>query len=100
MTDSVRFLMAFDWMIAFANGHNFIVVHWHQALLVVARDDAFSGAGSRRRARHLHRVLIDWQLHAGLAGTKVFTVPGCASSPSQAFNLLSASINVIVAVAF
>lgn len=40
-------------MIAFANGHNFIVVHWHQALLVVARDDAFACAGSRRRARHL-----------------------------------------------
>ena len=43
----------FDWMITFANSHNFIVVHWHQALLVVARDDAFSSTGSRRRARHL-----------------------------------------------
>jgi hypothetical protein len=43
----------FDWMITFANSHNFIVVHWHQALLVVTRDDAFSSTGSRRRARHL-----------------------------------------------
>ena len=43
----------FDWMITFANCHNFIVVHWHQALLVVARDDAFSSTGSCRRARHL-----------------------------------------------
>jgi hypothetical protein len=43
----------FDWMITFANSHNFIIVHRHQALLVVARDDAFSSTGSRRRARHL-----------------------------------------------
>jgi hypothetical protein len=41
-----------------------------------------------KNCTYLHGILIDWQLHAGLAGTKVFTVPGCAARPTHAFNLL------------